>query len=137
MLEFPSDESNNMDESFPGCSDLSDRSPGNDTSQEQSVESSHECAETEVPNGRTIPSTSTRETESNTSPRCSQRHREPPERLQYSQLGNPLLSIAQSLFQGLNVAFADALQSYSYADVPNATHKQKLSHVGVTGRTHL
>lgn len=45
----------------------------------------------------------------------------------YSTVGNPLLFIAQSLFQGLNVVFADALQSYSYADVPNATPKARLS----------
>lgn len=49
------------------------------------------------------------ESERDNIPRRSQRHREQPEPLQYGQLGNPLLSIVQSLFQGLNHAFADAL----------------------------
>lgn len=134
MLESPSDESNIMDESLPVFSDLSfndssrdETSLASESGQEVSVERSHECAEAEVHDGRTIPPTSPQETESKATPRRSQRHREEPERLQYSQLGNPLLFIAQSLFQGLNVAFADALQSYSYADVPNATPKARLS----------
>lgn len=42
--------------------------------------------------------------------RRSVRNRGPPERLQYTQLGNPLISIVQSLFQGLSLAFTDALQ---------------------------
>lgn len=70
-------------------------------------------------------------------PRRSQRHREQPDRLQYSQLGNPLLSIVQSLFQGLNLAFTDALQNHGYADVPEVAPRTVRSHMGVTGRTHL
>lgn len=42
--------------------------------------------------------------------RHSVRNRMKPERLQYSHLGNPLLSIVQSLFQGLSLAFTDVFQ---------------------------
>uniref|UniRef100_A0A8P4K456 Gypsy retrotransposon integrase-like protein 1 n=1 Tax=Dicentrarchus labrax TaxID=13489 RepID=A0A8P4K456_DICLA len=41
--------------------------------------------------------------------RRSMRNRERPERLQYSYLGSPLVSIVQSLFQGLSSAFTDVL----------------------------
>ena len=41
--------------------------------------------------------------------RRSQRHREQPERFQYHQLGNPLVYIAQSLFQSLSTAYTEAL----------------------------
>lgn len=42
-------------------------------------------------------------------PRRSERHGVPPERLQYTRPGGPLISIVQSLFQGLSLAFTDAL----------------------------
>lgn len=41
--------------------------------------------------------------------RRSERQTTQPKRLQYSQLGNPLISIAQSLFHGLSLAFTSAL----------------------------
>lgn len=41
--------------------------------------------------------------------RRSTRNRERPERLQYSRLGSPLVSIVQSLFQGLSTALTDVL----------------------------
>ncbi|KAL0187224.1 hypothetical protein M9458_018894, partial [Cirrhinus mrigala] len=43
-------------------------------------------------------------------PRRSQRHREPPKRLQYPKLGNPLSLVVQSLFQGLSTAFTISLE---------------------------
>lgn len=46
--------------------------------------------------------------------RRSARRREEPHRLQYSELGKPLISIVQSLFQGLSIAFTDALNGYDY-----------------------
>lgn len=54
--------------------------------------------------------------EAETLPRRSQRHREMPKRLQYSQLGNPLISIVQALFQGLTVAYTDVLNEISSPD---------------------
>lgn len=42
--------------------------------------------------------------------RRSQRHREPPQRLQYSQLGNPLSLVIQSLLQGLSTAVTASLE---------------------------
>ncbi len=48
--------------------------------------------------------------------RHSSRHGAPPDRLHYTQLGNPLTSIVQSLFHGLSVAFTETLQNPSYAD---------------------
>lgn len=77
------------------------------------------------------------ESESDNVPRCSQRLREQPERLQYGQLGNPLLSTVQSLFQGLSLAFADALQNHGYTDTPQVTPRPIHSHVGVMEHTHL
>lgn len=97
-----------------------------------------ECLVTEPPKEPTgISPLIMGESESDPIPRRSQRHREQPERLQYHQLGNPLLSIAQSLFQGLNIAFADALQNHGYADVPQTVPRTIHSHMGVAGRTHL
>lgn len=76
------------------------------------------------------------ESESDNIPRRSQRHREQPDRLQYGQLGNPLLSIVQSLFQGLSHAFADALQSHDI-DTPKVISRPVHSHMGVIRHTHL
>lgn len=45
----------------------------------------------------------------NLSLRRSSRNRLPPERLQYASLGNPLVSVIQTLFQSLSSACADAL----------------------------
>lgn len=42
-------------------------------------------------------------------PRHSQRHCEPPRRLQYSTLGNPLSLVVQSLLQGLSAALTVSL----------------------------
>lgn len=44
-----------------------------------------------------------------TSLRRSNRSREPPNRLQYTQLGNPLAYMVQALFHGLSSVFADTL----------------------------
>ncbi|XP_055359457.1 uncharacterized protein LOC129603226 [Betta splendens] len=77
------------------------------------------------------------EGESDTNPRRSQRHRNQPDRLRYGQLGNPLLPIVQSLFQGLNLALADAPQSPSYADVSHVLSRLRHGHMGVMGHTHL
>lgn len=57
--------------------------------------------------------------------RRSVRNRGPPERLQYTQLGNPLISIVQSLFQGLSLAFTDALQESKEV----GTYQEPLSQV--------
>lgn len=41
--------------------------------------------------------------------RCSSRQRRPPRRLQYSVLGNPLISIVQTLFHSLSNVYTEAL----------------------------
>ncbi|XP_037390653.1 uncharacterized protein LOC119262492 [Pygocentrus nattereri] len=61
--------------------------------------------------------------------RRSTRNRERPDRLQYSRLGHPLISIVQSLFQGLSTAFTDVLQDaqdseYLLTSCPKLTTKQ-------------
>lgn len=43
--------------------------------------------------------------------RRSNRHREPAQRLTYPELGNPLVTVVQSLFQSLAVAFTDSLNA--------------------------
>uniref|UniRef100_A0A9J7XFR7 Gypsy retrotransposon integrase-like protein 1 n=1 Tax=Cyprinus carpio carpio TaxID=630221 RepID=A0A9J7XFR7_CYPCA len=45
--------------------------------------------------------------------RRSARHREKPKILTYPELGNPLVTIVQSLLQGLNVALSESLQDSS------------------------
>ncbi|RXN31336.1 Retrovirus-related Pol polyprotein from transposon 412 [Labeo rohita] len=50
-------------------------------------------------------------------PRRSQRERRPAKRLEYSQLGNPLTVVIQSLLQGLNVAFSTSLEETNVASV--------------------
>lgn len=66
-------------------------------------------------------------------PRRSQRHCEPPKRLQYPKLGNPLSLVVQSLLQGLSTAFTvsleepDSLKSTSvemYGGIPSAIVSQ-------------
>ncbi len=55
-------------------------------------------------------------------PRRSQRHCEPPRKLQYSTLGNPLSLVVQSLLQGLSAAFTVSLgEPYSLGDNPQKT----------------
>lgn len=44
--------------------------------------------------------------------RRPQRHREPPKRLQYPTLGNPLSLVVQSLLQGLSSAFTISLEEF-------------------------
>ena len=142
MLESPS-EPNIMDESLPVFSDLS----FSDSTKDEGCSVHKPCEDMSVDrtNERVAAGTSGRETspvimgesECDNVPRRSQRYRELPERLQYGQLGNPLLSIVQSLFQGLNLALADALQHPSYADTPQVIPRPTHSHVGVMGHTHL
>lgn len=43
--------------------------------------------------------------------RRSERLRQPPKRLDYSQLGSPLVTVVRSLFQGLSEAFIDSLNN--------------------------
>lgn len=50
-------------------------------------------------------------------PRRSQRHHEKPERLQYPRLGDPLLAVVNSLFQGLSNAFTTSLAGFENPDV--------------------
>ena len=57
----------------------------------------------------TVPSESIDTDGQSSTVRRSTRNRERPERLQYSHLGSPLISIVQSLFQGLTTALTDAL----------------------------
>ncbi|KAK7906795.1 hypothetical protein WMY93_015407 [Mugilogobius chulae] len=49
--------------------------------------------------------------------RRSGRHRQPPQRLQYSVLGNPLISVVQALFHSLSNAYAEALSHAPAADI--------------------
>lgn len=49
--------------------------------------------------------------------RRSTRIREPPDRLTYTSLGNPLVLVMQSLLSGLNKAFTQALQSDDFPEV--------------------
>lgn len=50
--------------------------------------------------------------------RRSVRHREKPKILTYPELGNPLVTIVQSLLQGLNVALSESLQDFSQIGHP-------------------
>lgn len=43
--------------------------------------------------------------------RQSTRIRHPPKRLDYPDLGNPLVTVVKSLFQGLIIAFSESLNS--------------------------
>lgn len=135
---------NVMSESLPVFPDLS----SSDSSRDEECFVSEPCEEVSV--DRTNEGTAARtlgrrdaspvnkeESEWCTTPRRSQRHREQPERLQYGQLGNPLLSIVQSHFQGLNLAFEDALLNHGYADTPQMTPRPFHRHVDVMGHTHL
>ena len=142
MSESPS-EPNIMDESLPVFSDLSFI----DSSKDEGCSVNNPCEDVSVDrtnegtaagtSGRGTSPVIVRESEGDSVPRRSQRRREQPERLQYGQRGNPLLSIVQSLFQGLNLAFADALQNPGYADILQVTPRPIHSHVGVMGHTHL
>lgn len=46
------------------------------------------------------------------------RAKEKPKILTYPKLGNPLITIVQSLLQGLNDAFSESLQDYSQLSSP-------------------
>ncbi len=50
--------------------------------------------------------------------RRSVRHREKPKNLTYPELGNPLVTIVQSLLQGLNAALSESLQDSSRMGQP-------------------
>ncbi|CAI5678057.1 unnamed protein product [Oreochromis niloticus] len=63
-------------------------------------------------------SQSNTESEAAAAIRRSERTRTQPERLQYIQLGNPLVSIAQSLFHGLSLAFTNALTEQDSVVIP-------------------
>ncbi|KAK7886001.1 hypothetical protein WMY93_025622 [Mugilogobius chulae] len=53
--------------------------------------------------------------------RRSGRHRQPPQRLRYSVLGNPLISVVQALFHSLSNAYAEALSHAPAADIIRRT----------------
>ncbi|CAJ1057667.1 unnamed protein product [Xyrichtys novacula] len=66
-------------------------------------------AEKDVPVRRTEREINNDSEVSSDAVRRSTRSREKPDRFQYSRLGSPLVSIVQSLFQGLNTALTDEL----------------------------
>ena len=49
--------------------------------------------------------------------RCSSRQRQPPSRLQYAALGNPLISVVQTLFYGFVNAYSEALSTAAATDL--------------------
>lgn len=49
--------------------------------------------------------------------RRSSRQRRPPSRFQYATLGNPLISVVQSLFHGVVEAYSNALKTVAVADL--------------------
>uniref|UniRef100_A0A8C5DDY6 Gypsy retrotransposon integrase-like protein 1 n=1 Tax=Gouania willdenowi TaxID=441366 RepID=A0A8C5DDY6_GOUWI len=70
--------------------------------------------------------------------RRSGRSRIPPERLQYSQLGHPLLKSIQSLFNGLSSVFTFALQEDEGDEVPvNPRHSAIRCQPGPCPRTYI
>ncbi len=73
------------------------------------AEPSLEVTVDSVPSSDVTAVPATNSAEVATSLRCSHRHQEPPQRLQYTQLGNPLISIVQTLFQSLSSAYTEAL----------------------------
>lgn len=56
------------------------------------------------------------QTEANTHVRRSLRHREPARMFHYPELGNPLVSVVTSLFQGLSTALANSLNDNASRD---------------------
>lgn len=107
LPKFPDNTPNIMDETLPVLSDLSD-------SDEESLET-----ETEAPMTGAV----VNEDGKDTTHRHSNRKKVPPKRFHYPQLGNPLVSIVQSLFQGLSLAFTDMLQGTNYNEAgPNGPH---------------
>lgn len=63
------------------------------------------------------------QTEANTPVRRSLRQREPSRRFHYPELGNPLVSVVTSLFQGLSTAIVNSLNDRNstdwFTDIPN------------------
>lgn len=53
---------------------------------------------------------------SDVAPRRSGRQRQPPQRFQYTALGNPLISVVQTLFHSLSNAYTEALGYAAAAD---------------------
>lgn len=54
------------------------------------------------------------------SPRRSKRQTRPPDKLQYARLGNPLISVIQSLLQGLSSAFSESMEDSDYIKYHNS-----------------
>ncbi|XP_068078506.1 heat shock 70 kDa protein 12B isoform X1 [Danio rerio] len=57
--------------------------------------------------------------------RRSQRRKEKPDRLQYSELGNPLVIVAQSLFHGLTTAFTNSLNGVDFVETSSPSTSDK------------
>ena len=66
-------------------------------------------AEPEDGKDETIPMDTEEKTDTNDSVRRSERNRQPPRRLDYTELGNPLITAVKSFFQGLSTAWAEVI----------------------------
>ncbi|XP_067305721.1 uncharacterized protein [Pseudorasbora parva] len=98
---------------------LSGNLPESPAEEEQNGNEVEIGEETEIP---VDSSSNAKRIELSQEPEClirrSQRQREKPERLQYRELGNPLVSVAQALFHGLTTAFTNSLNGLNLAEAP-------------------
>jgi transposase InsO family protein len=67
-------------------------------------------AELEEGKDGTIPMDTEENTDTNDSVRRSERNRQPPRRLDYTELGNPLITAVKSFFQGLSTAWEEVIR---------------------------
>lgn len=106
LCEVPEDAPSEMAEGLPVPSDMSNSDEGPQEQQPEATEVGTIRDEIEQDIPRIQPT----------------RHRTPPDRLHYTQLGNPFVSLVQSLFQGISSAFIDILQDPRYQCRCNGTY---------------
>lgn len=101
------DEDDIRNEQLPVLSDMSESEEetdgtGNAEPEEEGMEKLDETDTTTEKDTEEHPS-------ADTSVKRSERSRQPPKRLEYAELGNPLVTVVKSFLHGLNTVFSDAL----------------------------
>ena len=59
---------------------------------------------------RTVLTNTEESADTNNPARRSERNRQPPRRLEYTELGNPLITVVKSFFQGLSTVWDDVIR---------------------------
>ncbi|XP_057179298.1 uncharacterized protein LOC130547386 [Triplophysa rosa] len=109
-------------EQFPVLSDIADSDEQNDGIRDAEPEERKEETDTMEGKDGTVLMEIEEKTDANDSVRRSERNRQPSRRLDYTELGKPLITAVKSFFQGLSTAWGDVISDGEEAAQYSALH---------------